>query len=91
MRKLRADSGSPNPHRPLGQKPLPPEPEKDEESEESESESDSDASVDETSKPEIIAEKQSSWKVGKISVIDNINCLDYQKVIFVKVYRKRLS
>uniref|UniRef100_A0A8R1Y596 PWI domain-containing protein n=1 Tax=Onchocerca volvulus TaxID=6282 RepID=A0A8R1Y596_ONCVO len=61
LRKLRADSGSPNPHRPLGQKPLPSEPEKDEESEESESDSESERSGEEAVKMEKL-EKRSSWK-----------------------------
>ncbi|VBB25945.1 unnamed protein product [Acanthocheilonema viteae] len=61
LRKLRADSGSPNPHRPLGQKPLPSEPEKDEESEESESDSESEGSAEEAVKAEK-PEKRSSWK-----------------------------
>ncbi|MCP9264697.1 DNA primase large subunit [Dirofilaria immitis] len=61
LRKLRADSGSPNPHRPLGQKPLPSEPEKDDESEESESDSESEGSVEEAIKMEK-PEKRSSWK-----------------------------
>lgn len=63
LRKLRADSGSPNPHRPLGQKPLPSEPEKDGESEESESDSESDGSAEEALKAEKL-EKRSSWKAG---------------------------
>ncbi|VDP13641.1 unnamed protein product [Onchocerca flexuosa] len=61
LRKLRADSGSPNPHRPLGQKPLPSEPEKDEESEESESDSESERSGEEAVNMEK-PEKRSSWK-----------------------------
>lgn len=68
LRKLRADSGSPNPHRPLGQKPLPSEPEKDEESEESESDSESERSGEEAVKMEKL-EKRSSWKAGITFVI----------------------
>lgn len=65
---MRADSGSPNPHRPLGQKPLPPEAEKDEESEESESDSESEGSAEEVVKAEKL-EKRSSWKAGIIFII----------------------
>ncbi|VDM37034.1 unnamed protein product [Toxocara canis] len=65
MRKLRADSGSPNPHRPLGQKPLPVEEEREEEeeSEDSESDSDSEASADVQSTSEKAAtQKPNAWK-----------------------------
>uniref|UniRef100_A0A0M3I4R8 PWI domain-containing protein n=2 Tax=Ascaris TaxID=6251 RepID=A0A0M3I4R8_ASCLU len=68
MRKLRADSGSPNPHRPLGQKPAPPEEEREEEeeeeeSDESDSDSDSEASADARSTNEKAAtQKPSAWK-----------------------------
>uniref|UniRef100_A0A915BZI4 RNA-binding protein 25 n=3 Tax=Parascaris TaxID=6254 RepID=A0A915BZI4_PARUN len=68
MRKLRADSGSPNPHRPLGQKPAPPEEEREEEeeeeeSDESDSDSDSEASADARSANEKVAtQKPSAWK-----------------------------
>lgn len=72
MRKLRADSGSPNPHRPLGQKPAPPEEEREEEeeeeeSDESDSDSDSEASADARSTNEKAAtQKPSAWKAGSL-------------------------
>ncbi|VDK51065.1 unnamed protein product [Anisakis simplex] len=84
MRKLRADSGSPNPHRPLGQKPLPVEEEKeeeDEESEDSESDSESEASVEgaETTADKANAnatEKPSAWKAGQFIIVRmNVNVL----------------
>ncbi|VDN43424.1 unnamed protein product [Gongylonema pulchrum] len=73
LRKIRADSGSPNPHRPLGQKPLPPEPEKDEESEESESDSESEGTVEEPIKAEKPVEKQSSWKAVSSEGVSAVN------------------
>ncbi|VDD88319.1 unnamed protein product [Enterobius vermicularis] len=66
LRKMRADSGSPNPHLKLGQKPFPtntePE-EEEEESDESESESETEQSVEDAEREtKNTTEKQSSWK-----------------------------
>uniref|UniRef100_A0A0N5AA90 PWI domain-containing protein n=1 Tax=Syphacia muris TaxID=451379 RepID=A0A0N5AA90_9BILA len=64
LRKIRADSGSPNPHLKLGQKPYAAntEPEEEEESDESESESDSEQSEEGDQEAKALVEKQSSWK-----------------------------
>ncbi|VDN04888.1 unnamed protein product, partial [Thelazia callipaeda] len=84
LRKLRADSGSPNPHRPLGQKPLPSEQEKDEESDESESDSESEGSAEEVVEADNFVEKRITCEETPVinspmantaspSVISNLN------------------
>lgn len=79
LRKLRADSGSPNPHRPLGQKPLHEKTDKEEESEESESDSESDASAEEAKNINSTYERLSNWKAGGFFLVKS----SYSCIYFV--------